>query len=59
MIYPQSLVRYGRYHIKDIYSCPIAIIKGLTGKGHFQYPTKLKWPQEGTYLYTTQLLLLR
>ena len=45
--------------IKDIYSCPIKIIKGLTVKGQFQYITKLKMPQEGTYLYTTQVLSLR
>ena len=41
---------------KDIYRCPIEIIKGLTYKGQFQYVTKLKGPQEGTYLYTTLFL---
>ena len=35
--------------IKDKYYCPIEIIKGLTDKGQFQYLTKLKEPQEGTY----------
>ena len=45
--------------IKDIYSCPIEIIKGLTDKEQFLYLTKLKGPQEGTYLYTTQFLSLR
>ena len=44
---------------KDIDYCPIEIIKGLTDKGQFQYLTKLKGPQEGTYLYTTQFLSLR
>ena len=34
--------------VKDIYYCPIEIIKGLTDKGQFQYLTKLKGPQEGT-----------
>ena len=28
--------------LKDLYSCPIEIIKGLTDKGQFQYLTKLK-----------------
>ena len=37
-----------RVHFKDIYSCPLEIIKGLTDKGQFQYLTKLKGPQEGT-----------
>ena len=44
---------------KDIYSCPIEIIKGLTDKGQFQYLTGLKGPTEGTYLYITQFLTLR
>ena len=44
---------------KDIYYCPTEIIKGLTDKGQYQYLTKSKGPQEGTYLYTTQFLLLR
>ena len=39
--------------------CPIEIIKGLTDKGQFQYLTKLKGPQTGNYLYTTQFLSLR
>ena len=45
--------------IKDIDYCPIEIIKGLTNKGQFQYLTKLKGPQEGTYLCTTQFLSLK
>ena len=32
---------------KDLYSCPIEVIKGLTDKGQFQYLTGLKGPQEG------------
>ena len=44
---------------KDIDHCPIEIIKGLTHKGQFQYPTKLMGPEEGTYLYTTQFHSLR
>ena len=47
------------FSIKDIYYCPIEIIKGLTDKEQFQYLAKLKGPQEGTYLYTTQFLSLR
>ena len=43
-------------HLIVIYSCPIEVAKGLTDKGQFQYLTKLKGPQEGTYLYTTQIL---
>ena len=35
------------------------VISGFTDKGQFQYLTNLKGPQEGTYLYTTQFLLLR
>ena len=42
--------------VKDIYYCPLEIIKGLTDKGQFQYATKLKGPQEGTYLYSIQFL---
>ena len=45
--------------VKDIYSCPIEIMTGLTDKGQFQYLTKLKGPQEGTYLYIAQFLSLR
>ena len=45
--------------VKDIYSCPIEIIKELTDKGQFQYLTKLKGPQQETYLNTTQFLSLR
>ena len=32
--------------VKDIYSCPIEIIKGLTDTGQFQYLTKLKGPKK-------------
>ena len=53
------MVYSGSFLFKGIYYCPIEIIKGLTDKGQFQYLTKLKGPQEGTYLYTTQFLLLR
>ena len=31
----------------------------LTDKGQFQYLTKLKGPQEGTYLYTIKFISLR
>ena len=41
-----------------MYYCPIEIIKGLIDKGQFQYLTKLKGPQVGNYLYTTQFLSL-
>ena len=37
----------------------IEIIKGFTDKGQFQYLTKLKGLQEGTYLFTTQFFSLR
>ena len=33
---------------KDLYSCPIEIIKG-----QFQYLTELKGPQEGLTVYNT------
>ena len=36
--------------LKDIYYCPLEIIKGLIDKGQFQYLTKLMGPQEGTYI---------
>ena len=45
--------------IKDKDYCPIEIIKGLTDKGQFQYLTKLMGPPEGTYLYATQFHSLR
>ena len=45
-------------HLQDIDYCPIEIIKILTDKGQFQYLTKLKGSQEGTYLHTTQFLSL-
>ena len=61
-----SIIELVNYHkvsylsiLKDIHFCPIEIIKGLTNKGQFQYLTQLKGPQEGTYLFTTQLLSLR
>ena len=44
------------FGFKDIYSCPIETIIGLIDKGQFQYLTKLKGPQEGTYLYTTKFI---
>ena len=47
------------FTFKDIYPCPIEIIKGLTDNGQFRYLTKLKGPQEGTYLYTKQFISLR
>ena len=42
--------------LKGIYHCPIELIKRLTDKGQVQYLTKLKGPQVGNYLYTTQFL---
>ena len=42
------------YQIKDIYYFPIEIIKAFTNRSQFQYITKFKGPQEGTYLYTAQ-----
>ena len=35
-------------NLKDLYSCPLEIIKGLTDKGQFQYLTGLKGPQKAT-----------
>ena len=48
-----------KFIFKGIYHCPLEIIKGLTDKGQFQYLIKLKGPQEGNCLYTTQFLSLR
>ena len=45
--------------LKGTYYCPIEIITGLTDKGQFQYLIKLKGPQLGNYLYTTQFPSLR
>ena len=45
--------------LKDIYYCPIEIIKGLIDKGQIQNLTKLMGPQEETYLYTTHFHSLR
>ena len=42
---------YWQCMVKDIYYCPIEIIKGLTDKRQFQYLKKLMGPQEGTYLF--------
>ena len=42
--------------LKDKDYCPIEIIKGLTDNGQFQYLTKLMGPQEGAYLYATQIV---
>ena len=49
------------FYLKDLYSCPIEIIKGLTDNhnGQFQYLTGLKGPQKWTYLYTTQFLSIK
>ena len=33
--------------VKDLHSCPILIIKGLTDKGQFQYLTGSKGPLRG------------
>ena len=44
---------------KDIYFMIYGIISEFTDKGKFHYLTKLKGPQVGNYLYTTQFLLLR
>ena len=44
---------------KDIYFVIYGNISEFTDKGHFHYLTKLKGPQAGNYLYTTQFLLLR
>ena len=44
---------------KDIYFVIYGIISEFTDKGQFHYLTKLKGPQVGNYLYTTQFLLLR
>ena len=54
-----KMLKVKNIHFKDIYSCSIEIIKGLTDKGQFQYLAKLKGPQWGAYLYTTQFLSLR
>ena len=40
---------------KDIYYCPMEIIKGLTDKGQLQYLTNLKGPQEGNKTNSTNL----
>ena len=54
-------MKFNKYKLefKGIYYCPIEIIKGLTDKGQFQYLIKLKGPQEGNYLFTTQFLSIR
>ena len=44
---------------KDIYFVIYGSISEFTDKGQFHYLTKLKGPQVGKYLYTTQFLLLR
>ena len=45
---------------KDTYYFVIyGIIREFTDKGQFHYLTKLKGPQVGNYLYTTQFLLRR
>ena len=45
--------------VKDTYFVIYGIIIEFTEKGQFHYLTKLKGPQVGNYLYTTQFLLLR
>ena len=45
--------------LKDIYFVIYGIISEFTDKGQFHYLTKLKGPQVGNYLYTTQFLFLR
>ena len=45
--------------VKDTYFVIYGIISEFTDKGQFHYLTKLKGPQVGNYLYTTQFLLLR
>ena len=45
--------------IKDTYFVIYGIISEFTDKGQFHYLRKLKGPQVGNYLYTTQFLLLR
>ena len=45
-------------NLKDLYSCPIDTIKGLTDKGQFQDLAGLKGPQDGIYLFTKQFLSL-
>ena len=45
--------------LKDTYFVIYGIISDFTDKGQFHYLTKLKGPQVGNYLYTTQFLLLR
>ena len=37
------------YSLKDIYYCPIEIIKGMTEYGQFQYLTKLMDFQDRAY----------
>ena len=44
---------------KDTYFVIYRIISEFTDKVQFHYLTKLKGPQVGNYLYTTQFLLLR
>ena len=59
---PRHLVRSWLSYptnLKGIHHCPIEVIKGLTDKGQFQYLTKLKGPQVGNYLFTTQFLSLK
>ena len=60
------LISFKRYFLhreksilKDIYFVIYGIISEFTDKGQFHYLTKLKGPQVGNYLYTTQFLMLR
>ena len=58
---PDEMLQYVAFclGLKDIYFVIYGIISEFTDKGEFHYRTKLKGPQVGNYLYTTQFLLLR
>ena len=43
----------GKVPFKGIYSCPMAVISGITNKAQFQHLNGLKWSQEESYLYKT------
>ena len=53
------LISQPKHMLKDIYFVIFGIIIEFTDKGQLHYLTKLKGPQVGNYLYTTQFLLLR
>ena len=50
--YLDQIIEYPRQTLKDIYPCPIEIIKKLTDKGQFQYLTKRMGPQSSCFLHT-------